>query len=499
MLVQSQSMHRPWIWLCLAATVLMRATPVFAQAPPPLDDFVALASKDEKVSEAAAARLTRVWKDSYAAMVIDLARFFRPARPNSPLGAAEDSLGEDDALTGAAPRSGRETPFVAAARTPESLIRGRLMRFLAQRTKKNFGGDLKKWRKWSWTLPYEPHPEYSSFKANLYANVDPRMASFFESSMTPRIRLDEIDWGGVSVNGIPPLDQPKTLPAAEAKFMGDKNVVFGVVINGEARAYPKRILAWHEMALDTLGGVKLAVVYCTLCGTVIPYETVASGRAFTLGTSGLLYRSNKLMFDFETKSLWSTLEGKPVLGPLADSTIVLKYRPVVTTTWKEWRTKHPQTTVVSLETGHARDYDEGVAYRGYFSHDDLMFEVPGEDKRLKRKAEVVTFFAGEERKLVPVAIDSALLKKNPVYMFEAADSLWLALTTEGGANRIYRAGATRFVRMTESEVFDDQGRAWKVLEDGLESPDGETRPREPARRTFWFAWFAQFPDTVLLR
>ena len=79
MLVQSQSMHRPWIWLCLAATVLMRATPVFAQAPPPLDDFVALASKDEKVSEAAAARLTRVWKDSYAAMVIDLARFFRPA------------------------------------------------------------------------------------------------------------------------------------------------------------------------------------------------------------------------------------------------------------------------------------------------------------------------------------------------------------------------------------------------------------------------------------
>lgn len=483
----------------LSIVLLLLAHPAFPQTPPPLDDFVALASKDEKASDAAAARLTPVWKDSYAAMVIDLARFFRPARPNSPAGTADDSLGEDDPLTGAAPRGSRETPFVAAAHSPESRIRGRLIRFLSQRTKKNFGSDLKRWRKWSWTLPYEPHPEYSTFKARLYANVDPRMASFFESTIPPKIRLDEIDWGGVGVNGIPPLDEPKTLPAADAKFMGDKNVVFGVVVNGEARAYPKRILAWHEMALDTLGGVKLAIVYCTLCGTVIPYETVVAGRAFTLGTSGLLYRSNKLMFDLETRSLWSTLEGRPVVGPLASSSLVLKYRPVVTTTWKEWRTRHPQTTVVSLETGHARDYDEGVAYRGYFSHDDLMFEVPSEDKRLKRKAEVVTFFAGEDRTLTPVAIDAALLKKNPVHTFETAGARWLALTTEGGANRIYRAGASRFVRMTESEVFDDQGRAWRILEDSLEGPDGETRPREPARRTFWFAWFAQFPETVLIR
>ena len=491
--------NRCRIWLGLVAVLLFSGQPVFAQPAPSLDDFVALASKDEKVSEAAAARLTPVWRDSYAAMVIDLARFFRPARPNSPAAPADDSLGEDDPQTGGAPRRGRETPFVAAAPSPESRIRGRLLRFLAQRTKKSFGDDLKKWRKWSWTLSYEPHPDYATFKALLYANVDPRMASFFESPVAPKIRLDEIDWGGVGVNGIPPLDQPKTLPAAEARFMGDKNVVFGVVINGEARAYPKRILAWHEMALDTLGGVKLAVVYCTLCGTVIPYETVVAGRAFTLGTSGLLYRSNKLMFDLETKSLWSTLEGRPVAGPLAQTPIVLKYRPVVTTTWKEWRTKHPQTTVVSLETGHTRDYDEGVAYRGYFSHDDLMFEVPAEDKRLKRKAEVVTFFAGEERELKPVAIDAALLKKNPVHMFEVAGARWLALTTEGGANRIYRAGASRFVRVTEHEVFDEQGRSWRIQEDSLDGPDGETRPREPARRTFWFAWFAQFPDTVLIR
>ena len=471
----------------------------FAQAPPSLEDFVALASKDEKVSDAAAARLSPLWKDGYAAMVIDLARSFRPARTTDGVTRADDSLGEDDPQTGSAPRGGREPAFVTVPRTPESMIRRRLIRFLARQTGRGFGDDLKKWRKWSWTLPYEPHPQYSSFKGRLYANVDPRMATFFESPVAPRIRLDEIDWGGVGVNGIPPLDQPKTVPATEAKFMGDKNVVFGVVVNGEARAYPTRILAWHEMALDTLGGVKLAVVYCTLCGTVIPYETDVSGRSFTLGTSGLLYRSNKLMFDFETKSLWSTLEGRPVVGPLAGADIVLKYRPVVTTTWKEWRTAHPGTTVLSLDTGHQRDYDEGVAYRGYFSHDDLMFEVNNEDRRLKRKAEVVTFFAGDDRRLVPVALDSELLKKNPMYSFQAAGTAWLALTTSGGANRIYKADETRFVRATDNEVFDDQGQAWKIFEDRLQSPDGQLRPREAARRTFWFAWFAQFPNTVLFR
>lgn len=192
------------------------------------------------------------------------------------------------------------------------------------------------------------------------------MASFFAAMVEPRIRLDEIDWGGVGVNGIPPLDQPKVVAAADARYMGDKNVVFGMVINGEARAYPKRILAWHEMARDTLGGVKLAIAYCTLCGTVIPYETVSDGRSHTLGTSGLLYRSNKIMFDAETNSLWSTIEGRPVVGSLAQSETTIKYRPVVTTTWREWRAAHPDTTVLSLDTGHQRDYDEGVAYRSYF-------------------------------------------------------------------------------------------------------------------------------------
>ena len=90
------------------------------------------------------------------------------------------------------------------------------------------------------------------------------------------------------------------------------------------------------MALDRVGGIDLTIVYCTLCGTVIPYKSVVGNRRLTFGTSGLLYRLNKLMFDEETHSLWSSLEGVPVVGSLVDRGLRLPFRSVVTTTWDEW-------------------------------------------------------------------------------------------------------------------------------------------------------------------
>ena len=146
--------------VAFAASLLFLSAEAFAQVRPPLEDFVALTSKDEKLAEAAAARLTPVWSDSYAAMVIDLARFFRPARPALQPGVPDDTLGGDDnPQTDSAPRGGREPALNPVARTPESIIRARLMRFLARQTKRSFGDDLKKWRKWSWSLAYDPHPE----------------------------------------------------------------------------------------------------------------------------------------------------------------------------------------------------------------------------------------------------------------------------------------------------------------------------------------------------
>lgn len=490
-------------WLASTGLAFALVQPPLAAPPaapvPAIEDFLLLASADERTFDAAASSIAPLWRDSYAGLVIDLARFHRPARPMAVSAAVEagQGIGDDAGMT--RPGSSDRTSFPEAAPlSQEAKIRGRLLRFLSKQTGQRWGDDLKRWRRWLWSLPDAPHPDYARFKAHLYANVDPRMATFFEATTNARIRLDEIDWGGVGVNGIPPLHQPKVVPGSEANFMGERNVIFGIVVNGEARAYPKRILAWHEMALDTLGGVPLAIVYCTLCGTVIPYEASSDGRTFTFGTSGLLYRSNKLMFDLETKSLWSTIEGRPVVGPLERTSIALRYRPVVTTSWAEWRAAHPATTVLSLDTGHQRDYREGAAYRDYFATDELMFEVPGQDGRLKRKAEVVTFIADRDGTATPVALDVAFLKKNPVHMFSAGGERYVVITTGGGANRIYKAGKSEFVRLSADKVFDAQGAAWKMTEDRLEGVSGALAAREPARRTFWFAWSSQFPSTLLV-
>ena len=327
------------------------------------------------------------------------------------------------------------------------------------------------------------------------------MGSFFPEGARSLIRLDEVQWGGVRVNGIPPLDHPEYIPADKAGYLRDRHVVFGLSINGEARAYPKRILAWHEMALDRVGGVDVTLVYCTLCGTAIPYRSVVGNEHRTFGTSGLLYRSNKLMFDHETKSLWSTLLGEPVIGALVGSGLKLEFLPIVTTRWGEWKATHPDTTVLSLDTGHERDYREGRAYRDYFSNDALMFDVPERDRRLKNKAEVLGILlssespeGGEEA----LAVSARFLQKNPVFRTELAGRGLTILTTSAGANRVYDTGSRQFERLEREEVVDDCGRAWKVPENALVS-NADRLARVPAYRAFWFGWFAQFPDTQLIK
>jgi len=150
---------------------------------------------------------------------------------------------------------------------------------------------------------------YAAFKSLLYGLIDDRFSLYFSTSRETRVRLDEVRWGGVLQDGIPPLRQPMMLAADQASYLEDDNMVFGIEINGDARAYPKRILAWHEMFVDNIRGTNFAGVYCTLCGAVILYQTNHNGTQHDLGTSGFLYRSNKLMYDKATQSLWNTTWG----------------------------------------------------------------------------------------------------------------------------------------------------------------------------------------------
>jgi hypothetical protein len=335
----------------------------------------------------------------------------------------------------------------------------------------------------------------------LFGQIDPRMAAFFTGDPRAEIRLDEIQWGGVAVNGIPPLDHPVMIAAADADYLDEDDIVFGVVLNGDARAFPKRILGWHEMAMDVIGGVEVTVIYCTLCGTILPYESEIGGQVRRFGTSGLLYRSNKLFFDRDTLSLWSTLQGRPVVGPLVgEEGLDLVLRSSVTTTWGEWVRRHPDSRVLSLDTGYARDYSEGTAYREYFSNDALMFDVPERDDRLENKAEVLVMQVEDgSGNRVPWAISARFLDENPVYPFSASGTSLLVVTTAGGANRVYEVGDVQFEPSRDpGSVTDRSGQSWQVTEEALIGPDRTRLPRRTANRAFWFGWYAQFPETELI-
>jgi hypothetical protein len=335
-----------------------------------------------------------------------------------------------------------------------------------------------------------PHPSYAAFKRDLYLRIDPAFDGFLKPKYLARdrtkIRLEEITWGGVAKDGIPSLDNPQMIGAGEAEYLRDDDLVFGISINGDVRAYPLRVMGWHEMFNDVIGGVPVALAYCTLCGSGILFETKVKGRAkpFVFGSSGFLYRSNKLMFDRETLSLWNQFTGRPVVGPLADSTITLEQRPVVIATWKDWRTANPGTTVLSLNTGHRRDYGSGVVYSAYFASKDLMFPTNVDQSQQRQKDYVfgLRLFGGAK------AWPLTAFSKTPVINDSlAGQPVVLVGDPDGRSVRAYERGA---------EVFSGAGKAlrgadgaeWAVTEEALVAPDGRSLARLAGQISYWFAW-----------
>lgn len=376
--------------------------------------------------------------------------------------------------------------------------RNRLIRILEENTGQSFGTDLDSWFRWQWAQPEQRHPNYASFKSMLYLNLDPKFEHYFNDNRKSDIRLDEIRWGGVRQDGIPPLRSPKMISAGDAQYLSDSDIVFGISINGDTRAYPKRILAWHEMFTDQIAGIDFAGVYCTLCGAVILYQTEHAGIRHELGTSGFLFRSNKVMYDRQTQSLWSTTLGKPVVGPLVDQGIQLERSFLVTSTWGEWRRRHPDTSVLSLRTGYQRNYDEGAAYKSYFATDELMFSVPKTDNRLANKDEILALWYPESSNST-VAISTRFLSGNPVYHHRVGPKNIVVLTDPSGASRVYDADNLTFTRFDGAyTATDSSDQQWTLTEAQLTSPTGRILRRLPAHRSFWFGWYATFNDTELV-
>lgn len=348
----------------------------------------------------------------------------------------------------------------------------------------------------------KPGPGYLAWKGELFSRIDPRYGKILYEGAAARIRAEEIVWGGVPVEGIPALDRPRHVPAAGAGYLLDSERVFGVSLGGEQRAYPLRILDWHEMLNDVVGGEPVTLSYCTLCGSGVLYSTRRpEGEPYTFGTSGLLYRSNKLMIDRQTLTLWENLTGEPVVGPQARRPAPLPVLPLTLTTWKEWRSRHPQTTVLALDPEAARrwgyDYRPGAAER---KRAGVSFPAGPRSQALDPREEVFAVRLGGLAKAYPVA---AVLRERVINDRIGDRALVIVGDAESGAVRAYeRNGWTFAAGSRPDELVDAAGVRWTVLEESL-APAGPEAfaplPRLPGHHALWFGWYSFFPRSELYK
>ena len=381
-----------------------------------------------------------------------------------------------------------------------------------------FGDDWPAWMRWLAAEPLGTPPGFTGWKGRLFSRIDRRFGALLAYGIPSRIRSEEIVWGGVAYEGIPALDSPQTISAARADELGElrnEDAVFGVALDGAARAYPLRILDWHEMANDRVADTPIALAYCTLCGSGIVFERVGpDGALLEFGSSGLLMRSNKLMVDRETHSLWNQFTGQPVVGPLAEQEFALRTLPSVVTTWGRWKQRHPETDVVSFATGHARNYSTGAAYAEYFASADPMFPIPerlagvpggSAVENLPAKSRIV----GVERKGGKLVLPLEVLLRERVrndavggegvVLVTSSDaveirgqSLRAGIPREysaGAEVRVYLRGEHRFARSpnepsagSNEALVDEAGTRWRLEESALVAEDGRrlgTRALDP--------------------
>ena len=276
-----------------------------------------------------------------------------------------------------------------------------------------------------------------------------------KESLVPR---DQILHGGPAKDGIPAIDAPKFLPPSGAPLApGDR--VLGLARNGAVKAYPVRILNWHEIVNDRLGDEPIAITYCPLCGTGIAYLRRVGGRPTTFGVSGLLYNNDLLLYDRATQSLWSQMLAQAISGPLKGE----KLTPValIHTTWADWNARHPDTLVFSAETGFSRDYSRDP-YAGYESSPRVMFPTAATSDRFPAKELVLGVELNGARKAYAFSELAKALGNRPQGTID--DRL-------GGS-----AVSIRFDREHRAaQAFDSSGREL------------------PAYVAYWFAWSAFYP------
>lgn len=273
------------------------------------------------------------------------------------------------------------------------------------------------------------------------------------------VPVEQIKHGGPARDGIPAISQPDFITASQADFLNDADRVLGISMQGQQRAYPVRILNYHEIVNDRFGDTAVMVSYCPLCGTGMAFLADRKNKTFEFGVSGLLYNSDVLLYDRQTESLWSQIRKQAISGPLKGQH--LQQVPLEHTSWADWRTRYPQTQVLSQNTGYQRDYSRSP-YAGYANSERLMFEVSAIDRRYHPKEWVIGVEINGATKAYPFSELSQ-------HSGELVDVI-------GGKS----------IRL----VFDAANRSGRVY---------AANKLLPSTTSYWFAWYAFHPDTQVYR
>jgi hypothetical protein len=282
-----------------------------------------------------------------------------------------------------------------------------------------------------------------------------------------------------------------------SKFLKDSDLVVGLALNGEARAYPLLILVWHEIVNDKVGGVPIAVTYCPLCFTTQVFNRTISGQAVQFGTSGKLYNNNLVMYDRLTGSLWSQALGEGIVGNHAGES--LKRIPFDVAYWKDWKQLYPNSMILSTDTGFTRPYGADP-YGDYYTSDQLFFPISNIDKRLGLKEMVVGVGNGGQYKAYVLSqIESAKvindkLGNKSIALFSLYPRMVRAFSS------IVNGHTLNFqYNASDNKITDKQkGSEWNF--DGV-AVNGQLKGKQLARlpfdEGFWFSWAAFHPQTKI--
>lgn len=353
----------------------------------------------------------------------------------------------------------------------------------------------------------------NGFEAELRAA--PFSTRGWETDFSQRnIRFADIMSGGPPRDGIPSIDDPQFISIEEADtWLADREPVQIVEINGDARAYPTQILMWHEIVNDEVGGEPVAVTYCPLCNTAITFRRVLPEIGpVELGVSGNLYNSAMVMYDRTTESWFWQVSGVGIVGEMTDHQ--LEMLPSVLTSWAEFKSGHPEGTVLSRETGFNRAYGENP-YRGYDSGNPFLFRGEDDD-RLAAMERVVAVEIGD----VAAAFPFSSLVEHPVVQQEiggeevvvfyrpgAASPLDAGAIVEGrdvGSTAVFRplARGEALTFEAHEDGFRDRetGSTWNLLGEATSGPlAGEQLEPVVHGNHFWFSWAVYQPDTLIVR